>query len=160
MQNQTTIICKIAAWMKLMALMDFANLVWNFLIQVSFTCIHFHYSMHTWAHLRPTNYFDVLLPTPRISIICVERRLNTKQGDCPKMARPWSIGFVLGYSMTGFEGNEHLLQIFQQMRIAQFCNLTEDLSCHSVETWAPEHCSTASLRSLTLFSKPYWFSDK
>ena len=33
MQNQTTIICKIAAWMKLMALMDFANLVWNFLIQ-------------------------------------------------------------------------------------------------------------------------------
>ena len=45
---------------------------------ISFTCIHFHfhYTMHTWADLRPTNYFDVLLPTPRISIICVERRLR------------------------------------------------------------------------------------
>ena len=73
------------------------------LIQVSFTCIHFHYFMHTWADLRPTNCFDVFLPTLRISITCVERRLNTKKGDCPKMARPWGIGFVLECS---FEGNE------------------------------------------------------
>ena len=37
---------------------------------------HFHYSMHTQADLRPTNYFDVLLPTPKISRTCVEIRLK------------------------------------------------------------------------------------
>ena len=57
--------------------------------------------------------------------------------------------------MTGFEGNEHPPQMCQQMHKAQFCNLIEDLSCHSVETLAPEHFSTASLRHLPLFSKPY-----
>ena len=62
--------------------------------------------------------------------------------------------------MTGFEGNKHPLQMFQQMHKAHFCNLIEDLSCHSVETLAPEHFSTASLRSLPLFSKTYLFSDR
>ena len=101
------------------------------LIQVSFTCIHFHYSMHTWADLRPTNYFDVHLPTPSISITCVERRLNTEKGGCPKMARPWGIGLVLECSMTGFEGNEHPLQMFQQMHKAQkTCLVIQLKHCH------------------------------
>ena len=99
---------------------------------ISFTCIHFHYTTHTWADLRPTNYFDVLLPTPRISIICVERRLKILRKTFQRWPGPELSATSISVLVPVWRNWWPFTNIPTNAE-AQFWIMNPDLCCNSVE---------------------------
>ena len=100
---------------------------------------HFHYSMHTQADLRPTNYFDVLLPTPKISRTCVEIRLKILRKTFQRWPSPELSATSISVLVTHWDV---LLAVWRNWwpftnistnAESQFWIMTPDLCCNSVE---------------------------